>query len=183
LFSLGIPPRQRELLTAGDSHLGEVLRARLLRLIDHFPAEDNYFAWQALQRRYPGQGNRCLPPYLQQQNFERIRAQAQSVTPVHANVRALLEALPGRHIDAVILLDSQDWMAPPEIQALWQAIDHAGTDGVRVIFRTAGEGSPLEEAELAPLQRTWQRDAECSALGFEKDRSGTYGGFHLYRRR
>jgi S-adenosylmethionine-diacylglycerol 3-amino-3-carboxypropyl transferase len=74
-------------------------------------------------------------------------------------------------------------MAPQEIQSLWQAIDRAGTDGVRVIFRTAGEGSPLEEPELAPLRKTWQRDAERSALGFEKDRSGTYGGFHLYRRR
>jgi S-adenosylmethionine:diacylglycerol 3-amino-3-carboxypropyl transferase len=183
LFSLGIPPRQRVLLTAGDAGLDEVLRARVLRLIDHYPTDDNYFAWQALQRRYPGPGNRCLPPYLQQQHFDRIRAQAQSITPVHANVRTLLEALPTRHVDAVVLLDSQDWMAPQEIQSLWQAIDRAGTEGVRVIFRTAGEGSPLAEPELAPLQKTWQRDAERSALGFEKDRSGTYGGFHLYRRR
>jgi S-adenosylmethionine-diacylglycerol 3-amino-3-carboxypropyl transferase len=183
LFSLGIPPRQRELLTAGDVRLNDVLRARLLRLIDHFPAATNYFAWQALQRRYPGPGNRCLPLYLQQQHFDRIRAQAQSVTPIHANVRTLLEALPTRHIDAVILLDSQDWMAPQEIQSLWQAIDRAGTGDVRVIFRTAGKGSPLEEPGLAPLRTTWQRDAQRSELGFANDRSATYGGFHLYRRR
>jgi S-adenosylmethionine-diacylglycerol 3-amino-3-carboxypropyl transferase len=182
LFSLGIPPRQRDLLTA-DGPLNEVLRARVLRLVDHFPADDNYFAWQALQRRYQGPGNRCLPPYLQQQHFDRIRSQAQSITPVHANVRALLEALPTRHVDAVILLDSQDWMAPQEIQSLWQAIDRAGTDGVRVIFRTAGHGSPLEEPDLAPLQSTWKRDAERSDLGFANDRSSTYGGFHLYQRR
>ena len=182
LFSLGIPPRQRALLTA-DGPLDEVLRARVLRLVDHFPAEENYFAWQALQRRYAGPGNRCLPPYLQQRHYDRIRAQAQSITPVHANVRALLEALPTRHVDAVILLDSQDWMAPQEIQALWNAIDRCGTRDVRVIFRTAGEASPLEDEALAPLACTWQRDAERSARGFAHDRSGIYGGFHLYRRR
>jgi S-adenosylmethionine-diacylglycerol 3-amino-3-carboxypropyl transferase len=121
--------------------------------------------------------------HLQERHFERIRAQADAVTPVHAKVRTLLEAFPARHVDAVVLLDSQDWMAPQEIRALWDAIDRCGTDDVRVIFRTAGESSPLDDAPLTPLGRNWQRNAERSALGFENDRSGIYGGFHLYRRR
>ncbi|HTF00323.1 MAG TPA: DUF3419 domain-containing protein, partial [Bradyrhizobium sp.] len=53
---------------------------------------------------------------------------------------------------------------------------------VRVIFRTAGAESPLESAELAPLLRIWRRDEERSAVGFERDRSGIYGGFHCYVR-
>jgi S-adenosylmethionine-diacylglycerol 3-amino-3-carboxypropyl transferase len=52
-----------------------------------------------------------------------------------------------------------------------------------VIFRTAGAESPLESPELAPLRQIWQRDAERSAIGFERDRSGIYGGFHCYGRR
>jgi S-adenosylmethionine-diacylglycerol 3-amino-3-carboxypropyl transferase len=83
----------------------------------------------------------------------------------------------------VVLLDSQDWMAPDEIRALWNAIDRTGSDNVRVIFRTAGETSPLESAELASLQQTWRRDEERSAVGFARDRSGIYGGFHCYARR
>jgi S-adenosylmethionine-diacylglycerol 3-amino-3-carboxypropyl transferase len=55
--------------------------------------------------------------------------------------------------------------------------------GVRVIFRTAGAESPLEEPDLLPLRRSWRRDDARSAIGLEKDRSGIYGGFHLYRRR
>jgi S-adenosylmethionine-diacylglycerol 3-amino-3-carboxypropyl transferase len=182
LFSLGIPPRQRVLL-AGEKPLNEVLHERLLRLIDHRPAEGNYFAWQALQRRYPGPGDHCLPPYLQERHFAQIRVRADVVTPVYANIRTLIDALPAQHIDAVVLLDSQDWMASQEIQALWNAIDRCGTRDVRVIFRTAGEASPLEDEALAPLSRIWQRDAERSARGFASDRSGIYGGFHLYRRR
>jgi S-adenosylmethionine-diacylglycerol 3-amino-3-carboxypropyl transferase len=182
LFSLGIPPQQRVLLGAG-APLNEVLLERLLRLINGHPNENNYFAWQALHRSYPGPGDRCLPPYLQASQFERMRNGAGLIIPVHANLRAFLESLPAREVDAVVLLDSQDWMAVEEIRALWNAIDRTGSDNVRVIFRTAGTGSPLDSAELAPLRQIWRRDEERSDVGFERDRSGIYGGFHCYERR
>jgi S-adenosylmethionine-diacylglycerol 3-amino-3-carboxypropyl transferase len=182
LFSLGIPPQQRELLGAG-APLHEVLYERLLRLINGHPNETNYFAWQALGRRYRGPGDLCLPPYLQARQFARMRDGAGLIIPVHANLRQFLESLPARQIDAVVLLDSQDWMAPDEIGALWNAIDRAGSDDVRVIFRTAGKESPLESHELAPLRNIWRRDEERSAIGFERDRSGIYGAFHCYERR
>ena len=73
-----------------------------------------------------------------------------SIIPVHANLRVFLESLPAREIDAVVLLDSQDWMAADEIRGLWDAIDRAGKDTVRVIFRTAGAASPLDDPKLAP---------------------------------
>jgi S-adenosylmethionine-diacylglycerol 3-amino-3-carboxypropyl transferase len=182
LFSLGIPPQQRALL-GGGAPLNEVLHERLLRLINGHPNETNYFAWQALHRGYPGPGDRCLPPYLQACQFERMRNGAGLIIPVHANLRLFLESLPAREVDAVILLDSQDWMAPDEIRALWNAIDRTGSDNVRVIFRTAGVESPLESAELASLRQIWRRDEERSAVGFAQDRSGIYGGFHCYGRR
>jgi S-adenosylmethionine-diacylglycerol 3-amino-3-carboxypropyl transferase len=182
LFSLGIPPQQRALLGAG-APLNEVLHERLLRLINGHPNETNYFAWQALHRSYPGPGDRCLPPYLQRSQFQRMRDGAGLIIPVHANLRLFLESLPAREVDAVVLLDSQDWMAQDEIGALWNAIDRTGSDNVRVIFRTAGVESPLERTELAPLRQIWARDEERSAIGFARDRSGIYGGFHCYARR
>ena len=181
LFSLGIPPQQRELL-GGGAPLNEVLYERLLRLINGHPNDTNYFAWQALDRRYTGPGDICLPPYLQARQFARMRDGAGLIIPVHANLRQFLESLPARQIDAVVLLDSQDWMAPEEIRALWNAIDRAGSDDVRVIFRTAGTQSPLDSEELASLRDIWRRDEERSAIGFERDRSGIYGAFHCYVR-
>jgi S-adenosylmethionine-diacylglycerol 3-amino-3-carboxypropyl transferase len=136
-----------------------------------------------LHRSYPGPGDRCLPPYLQRSQFERMRNGAGLIIPVHANLRLFLEGLPAREVDAVVLLDSQDWMAPEEIRALWNAIDRTGSDDVRVIFRTAGTASPLDSAELAPLRHIWRRDEQRSADGFGRDRSGIYGGFHCYARR
>ena len=182
LFSLGIPPRQRALL-GGGAPLNEVLHERLLRLINGHPNDTNYFAWQALHRSYRGPGDSCLPPYLQRGQFERMRDGAGLIIPVQANLRLFLERLPAREIDAVILLDSQDWMATEEIRALWNAIDRVGSDNVRVIFRTAGKQSPLEGPELAPLLQVWRRDERRSVIGFDQDRSGIYGGFHCYERR
>jgi S-adenosylmethionine-diacylglycerol 3-amino-3-carboxypropyl transferase len=181
LFSLGIPRRQRALL--GGAPLNEVLHQRLVRLIDGHPNETNYFAWQALHRGYLGPGDRCLPPYLQRRQYGRMRNGAGLIIPHHASLRQFLDSLPAREVDAVILLDSQDWMATDEIRALWNAIDRAGRDNVHVIFRTAGETSPIESDELASLRRTWRRDEERSAIGFALDRSGIYGGFHCYGRR
>jgi S-adenosylmethionine-diacylglycerol 3-amino-3-carboxypropyl transferase len=182
LFSLGIPPQQRAILGSG-APLNEVLHERLLRLINGHPNDTNYFAWQALHRGYPGPGDRCLPPYLQRSQFSRMRNDAGVIIPVHANLRQFLQSMPAREIDAVALLDSQDWMAPDEVRSLWDAIDRAGSDAVRVIFRTAGTQSPMDSPELAPLRQIWRRDEERSEIGFQLDRSGIYGGFHCYMRR
>jgi len=182
LFSLGIPPQQRAILGSG-APLNEVLHQRLLRLINGHPNDTNYFAWQALHRGYSGPGDRCLPPYLQRSQFSRMRNDAGLIIPVHANLRQFLESMPAREIDAVVLLDSQDWMASDEIRALWDAIDRTGSDAVRVIFRTAGTESPVESQELAALRQIWRRDEERSEIGFVLDRSGIYGGFHCYVRR
>ncbi|HEU4359593.1 MAG TPA: BtaA family protein [Xanthobacteraceae bacterium] len=182
LASLGIPPRQRALL-GGGAPLNEVLYERLFRLINGHPNDTNYFAWQALLRRYRGPGDRCLPPYLQRRRFARMRNDAGLIIPVHSSLRHFLEGLPAREVDAVVLLDSQDWMISEEIRSLWDTIDRAGSDQVAVIFRTAGAESPLESEALAPLREIWRRDEERSAIGYELDRSGIYGGFHCYVRR
>jgi S-adenosylmethionine-diacylglycerol 3-amino-3-carboxypropyl transferase len=182
LFSIGMPPQQRALL-GGGAPLNEVLYRRLLRLIEGHPSDTNYFAWQALRLCYSGPGDRCLPPYLQRSKFERMRNDAGLIIPVHARLRQFLQGLPAREVDAVVLLDSQDWMATDEIRALWDAIDRAGSNHVSVIFRTAGVESPLETPALVDIGDIWRRDDERSAIGYELDRSGVYGGFHCYVRR
>src|SRR5262249_16082503 len=124
-----------------------------------------------------------LPPSLQGRRFARMRNDAGRIFPAHASLRQFLDGLPAREVDAVVLLDSQDWMGTDEIRALWDAIDRAGSDQVRVIFRIAGVDSPLEAAELADLGDIWRRDEECSVIGYELDRSGGYSGVHCYVRR
>ncbi len=182
LSGFGIAPSQRARLGAGRP-LPEVLHERLLRLIDPHSDEINYFAWQALARRYPGPGDRGLPLDLQRRQFARMRNGAGVIIPVRASLLEFLQGLPARELDAVALSHSHDWLSPNVIRALWDAIDRAGSERVCVIFRTAGAESPLERAELAGLRDSWRRDDERSAIGFELDRAAIHGGFHCYVRR
>jgi S-adenosylmethionine-diacylglycerol 3-amino-3-carboxypropyl transferase len=181
LSGFGIASWQRARLGAGRP-LNEVLHERLLRLIEGRSDDINYFAWQALARRYPGPGDRGLPLSLQRRHFDRMRNDAGVIIPVHAGLLEFLQSLPAREVDAVALSNSHDWLKPEAIRALWDAIDRAGSERVCVIFRTAGSESPLERSELANLRKSWRRDDERSAIGFELDRSAIHGGFHCYVR-
>jgi S-adenosylmethionine-diacylglycerol 3-amino-3-carboxypropyl transferase len=182
LSGFGIAPSQRARLGAGRP-LQEVLHERLLRLIERHPEEANYFAWQALARRYPGPGDRGLPLDLQRRQFARMRNGAGVIIPVHAGLLEFLRGLPAREVDAVALSHSHDWLNLEAIRTLWDAIDRLGSERVCVVFRTAGAESPLERAELATLRESWRRDDERSAVGFELDRAAIHGGFHCYLRR
>jgi S-adenosylmethionine-diacylglycerol 3-amino-3-carboxypropyl transferase len=71
-------------------------------------------------------------------------------------------------------------MPPPVIDELWTEISKVGAPGTRVIFRTAGEVSPIEKAlSPATMARFQSHDAEARSLSAE-DRSAIYGMFHLY---
>ena len=104
---------------------------------------------------------------------------------VETHVASLTDQLrteaPGS-LNAFVLLDSQDWMPPPVIEELWSEIARVGLPGSRVIFRTAGEKSPVEKA-LEPATRGKFRSDEARSRELHAlDRSAIYGMFHLYER-
>lgn len=180
LYGLGIPPAQyREL--AGDRHVADVLRERLARLATDFPLKDNYFAWQAFKRAYPEDRETGLPLYLQRRHFQTLRERADRVRLVRRSITDVLNDQPRRSVDAVVLLDAQDWMTPAQLNALWQALTRACRLDARVIFRTAGVPSILPGQVEPHLLHRWDYDFECSKHLHAKDRSAIYGGFHLYR--
>jgi S-adenosylmethionine-diacylglycerol 3-amino-3-carboxypropyl transferase len=67
--------------------------------------------------------------------------------------------------------------------ALWAEITRTARPGARVIFRTAGEESPLEAALPAEIRARWSYDPEACRAYVAQDRSSIYGGFHLYQLR
>jgi len=185
LYGLGIPPAQYDLLAAssGGADVALVLRQRLERLACGFPLEDNYFAWQAFGRGYDRHGRQAIPPYLRADNFAAIRARAGEVEVKVASMTEHLAGEAEESIDGYVLLDAQDWMSGAQIVELWGEITRTAAPGARVIFRTAGEDSPLERVLPADLRDCWSYDlAACRPL-VARDRASIYGGFHLYVRR
>jgi S-adenosylmethionine-diacylglycerol 3-amino-3-carboxypropyl transferase len=184
VYSLGIPPSQHQAML--DEHendggkLFDMYRQRVKRLACGFPLEDNYFAWQAFGRRYDHEGRRGLPDYLKREHYDTIKSMVGRVETQIASLGDHLQTEQPGALNSFIFLDSQDWMPPHVIEDLWSQVARVGGPGTRVIFRTAGEKSPVEAA-LSPATRSrFFYDEERARELHLLDRSAIYGMFHLY---
>ena len=179
LFGLGIPPAQYDALAEGNK-MGGVLRQRLEKLACGFPLSQNYFAWQAFGRGYAPEGQGPLPPYLQEQHFKTLKNGVEKISAHQANMTEFLASQPHHSVDRVVLLDAQDWMNDDQLNALWSAITGAASSGARVIFRTAGEKTILPGRVVPEILSHWRYLEGLSQALHAEDRSGIYGGFHVY---
>jgi S-adenosylmethionine-diacylglycerol 3-amino-3-carboxypropyl transferase len=181
LYGLGIPPAQYRALSADSPEgIGAVLRQRLERLACGFDLRSNYFAWQAFGRRYASGPEASLPPYLQRENFEILRARTDRVEFRQTSITALLAESPARSFDAYVLLDAQDWMSVSDLDALWAQITRTAKPGARVIFRTAADERLLPGRVSADTLEAWRYEERRSRALGAQDRSSIYGAFHLY---
>lgn len=182
LFGLGIPPQQYEALAGaagGDMHA--VLTERTRALMCDFPLSDNYFAWAAFNRGYDATGNGPLPPYLQADAFDTVRANAHKASIHNRTLTDFLREAPAGSKDCYVLLDAQDWMTDAQLTALWREITRTARPGARVVFRTAAEPTLLPGRVDDTILGRWTYEAERSRALEAEDRSAIYGGFHLYR--
>jgi S-adenosylmethionine-diacylglycerol 3-amino-3-carboxypropyl transferase len=186
VYSLGIPPSQHAAMLEESGGNGQKLfdtyRERIKRLACGFPLEDNYFTWQAFGRRYDHENRKALPDYLKEENFETIRSGVDRVETHIASLGEYLEKAEPGSLNSFILLDSQDWMPPEVIEDLWSLIARVGDDTTRVIFRTAGERSPVEDALSPETGSQFRYNIEESKRLHPQDRSAIYGMFHLYEK-
>ncbi len=182
LYGLGIPPKQYQALS-GDKggDIAAVLLERLERLACGFDLRDNYFAWQAFGRSYASDQWAPLPPYLEKENFSRLRTAADRLDIRHDSMTAFLRRSPPESVDCVALLDAQDWMSPAELNDLWLQITRTARPGARVIFRTAANELLLPGKVDPRILSRWRRDDARSEALHKRDRSAIYGAFHLYR--
>ncbi|HEY5047446.1 MAG TPA: DUF3419 family protein [Rhizomicrobium sp.] len=185
LYALGIPPAQYdELVAAGNGDAASVLRARVEKLACDFPMQQNYFAWQAFSRGYDTKHRTAVPAYLREDTYNVIRTRTKRVSVHLASLTGHLKSEAPGSLHRYVLLDAQDWMTPEVTADLWREIDRtADARDARVIFRTAGEESPLPKKLPPELLAPWDYLAAESRDFHARDRSSIYGGFHVYRRR
>jgi len=181
LYALGIPPAQfDELNESAKGDMASLLKMRLERMACQFPIKDNYFAWQAFNRGYDREHKNAVPRYLKPENYDALKENIDKASVKHTTITEYLDAQGKNSVDVFVFLDAQDWMNDAQLNDLWSAVIRSASDGARVIFRTAGDESPLtnglEEENLSP----WDYDPSLAAPRNEQDRSSIYGGFHTY---
>lgn len=181
LYGLGIPPAQfDELSIAAHGDMAGLLKARLRRLAVDFPIDENYFAWQAFGRGYDRAYKKAIPRYLSEANYKSLKSNADKVEVHHTTITGFLQSQPVNSLDCYVFLDAQDWMNASQLSTLWKEVLRTARPGARVIFRTAGDESPLTKALSSSLLNRFDYDPQASAEAVKKDRSSIYGGFHVY---
>ena len=181
LYNLGIPPSQHASLCENrPESMAQVLKERVRKLATVDNINNNYFAYQAFGRCYDHTNASNKPLYLQEQYFDVIRKNIEHLSIEQNNVLDALKRMSTNSVDAVVLLDAQDWMTAEEIFTLWTEITRTANPAARIIFRTAGSQSPIENAIGDELNRRWKRNHIKSDQLIHEDRSAIYGGFHLY---
>ncbi len=182
LYGLGIPPAQYDALASDGKERGMagVVNDRLAKLACDFKFEDNYFAWQAFARSYAEAGEGPVPPYLERDNYEKVRERADRIDVKNISFTVFLESQPDNSADRYILLDAQDWMTDEVLTDLWTQITRTAKPGARVIFRTAADERLLPGRIPDEILNQWHYDEETSREASVKDRSCIYGAFHLY---
>lgn len=184
LFGLGIPPAQYDKLASdAGGDVIPVLKERVRKLFCDFPINENYFAWQAAMRRYNPTGTGPVPPYLEADHFDAVRASAGRVDVVNRSITDVLAEAPSASKSVFVLLDAQDWMTNAQLTSLWQEITRTARTGARVLFRTGGAPDILPGRVPEDILSEWEYDQTASDKAFKTDRSAIYGGVHLYRRK
>lgn len=184
LYSLGIPPAQFDEMVKesqnGQQGMHDLLKERARRLTCDFPLKDNYFAWQAFNRSYDIKHRQAVPRYLKKEAFTTLKDQVQHINLHHQSMTERLRAMPANSLNAYLLLDAQDWMNADQLTELWQEITRTAQPDAKVVFRTAGEISPLESKLPSAICQKWHTDPEANQRWTQQDRSAIYGGVFAY---
>jgi S-adenosylmethionine-diacylglycerol 3-amino-3-carboxypropyl transferase len=183
LFGLGIPPAQFDLLAGPEGDMAGVLKERTRILACDFPLSQNYFARQAFGRGYGTVEGHTLPPCLEAQNHEVVRANIDRYSVENVNLIEVLRSRPAGSLHRFVLLDAQDWMTDIQLNQLWSEITRTASDDARVIFRTAGKPTILPGRVDDGIMAQWNYHEAASVEYTKADRSAIYGGFHLYEKR
>ena len=131
-------------------------------------------------RGYDRVNSKAIPRYLEEKNYQNLKDNIDSVRIVHGSITEFLSTQPKESFDCYVFLDAQDWMNYAQLNELWKEVARTASRGARVVFRTAGDESPLTAALPRHILDQWSYDSERSLSGIASDRSCVYGGFHVY---
>ena len=180
-FGLGIPPAQFDALKAdAGGNLASLLRAASSGSPATSRSRRTGSPGRPSAGAIPARAH-GLPPYLRPENFAGCARGSDRVEIEQITFTDFLRRQDARTVDAYVLLDAQDWMSRAQIAALWADRTAPPAPGARVIFRTAGEETPLPQMLPAGLLAPWHYEEDRSRELHARDRSAIYGGFHLYR--
>jgi S-adenosylmethionine-diacylglycerol 3-amino-3-carboxypropyl transferase len=151
-----------------EHDFGEFFLQRLLDEISSRSLRDNYFLSQLLFGEYRFDEPEGVPPYLNQDHYERVRCNLDSL---HLHVGSLERFLSGQSgYDAIFLSNVFDWSPPDARERIAEATLRAAAPGAIVLYRQMLAQFPLPRAFVEGLEIDRESSERLTAL----DRSLLY---------
>lgn len=172
MYLAGVHPNQFKLVD-GRHDIYDYVRERIEYALTRVPVYDNYFLSVAVTGKFRGER---VPPYLLEQNFERLRRNLDRVTVVNGWLGPFLDTQAPGSIDRFNLLDIFDWMSPEAFESTLRSVLRAAAPDATMIYRS---GSYQLEPP-ASIRRYLEPRSDLARELFARDRSMTYGSFYIY---
>lgn len=149
---------------------------RLERVLTEVPIRDNYFIAMAATGAFYRDR---VPPYLQAESYDRLRAHLDRVQPITGWLDDVLDRMPAASLDKLNLLDVFDWMTPAQVEACMQRVARVAAPDAVVLYRSA----PVRLAPPESVLRYFVWDRELSDELWRSERSTIHGSVYVLRRR
>ena len=169
LGRLGLDPKCFTFVT-GTEAFGDRFLRRTRHALVELPVHENYFMEYILFGTY----RRAFPPYLERENFAKLRSLLDRVEIVTDEVGRFLTSLPDNTLDRIDFSNVFEWIDPAGYERLLRETVRVSRPGARITYRNLLVHRERPES-LAPLLRP---DPQAKDL-LRLDRAFVYSNFVL----
>lgn len=156
-----------------DLRFGPLIRKQVDHVLRNLPIWENYFVHWVLTKSYPG-GN-CMPPYLQENNFDTIRSRVDRITIVNEEIETFFDRHDCGTFSKFNLSNIFDWVDDNSFIALLQAISKKARPKARLCYYNL-----LHHRVIPDTLTAFKRKYNFAMKLLQQNRAMGYTNFELY---
>ena len=143
-------------------------------LVD-IPSQNNPYRYWSLTGKIL-EDRRYWPPYLQEENYEKLRRNIHKITIIHSDICNGLKLFNSNSVDKFYLSDIFGWMKNFEqIDKLMSEVVRVAKNNAKIIYFVYS----IDKGIPRSIQKYVRTDVEKNKSFLEMDRSGFYHNFYL----
>jgi S-adenosylmethionine:diacylglycerol 3-amino-3-carboxypropyl transferase/phosphohistidine swiveling domain-containing protein len=152
---------------------GPLIRKQADRILKDSPVWENYFVHWVLTQSYPG--GRCMPPYLQEDNFETIGRRADRITVVTEEIETFLGKQGSGSVSKFNFSNMFDWIDDKVFRALLGEIARVAGPNARMCYYNF-----LHWQIVSDTRKVFKRHPNRAENLLRQNRAMGYTNFELY---
>jgi S-adenosylmethionine:diacylglycerol 3-amino-3-carboxypropyl transferase len=156
-----------------DLRFGPLIRKQVDHVLRNLPIRGNYFVYWVLTKSYPGEN--CMPPYLQENNFDTIRQRVDRISIVNEEIETFLCRHDCSTFSKFNLSNIFDWIDDDSFIALLREISKKARPNARLCYYN------LLSRRVVPYTLiAFKRKYNFAMKLLQQNRAMGYTNFELY---